>query len=54
MTKICFGALANLAVYNFTFRYWFSCECPACKEDWPLLKENKKVKKLDLNYVDKG
>jgi len=24
-------------------RYWFKCECPACKDDWPLLKENKKV-----------
>jgi len=24
-------------------RYWFSCECRACKEDWPLLKENTKV-----------
>ena len=21
-------------------RYWFDCECQACKEDWPLLKEN--------------
>lgn len=24
-------------------RYWFNCECKACKEDWPLLKENTKV-----------
>jgi len=31
-------------VDNLIFRYWFSCECPACKEDWPLLKENKKVR----------
>lgn len=20
-------------------RYWFTCECTACKEDWPLLKD---------------
>jgi len=24
-------------------RYWFKCECRACREDWPLLKENSKV-----------
>jgi len=24
-------------------RYWFNCECKACKEDWPLLKDNTKV-----------
>jgi len=24
-------------------RYWFNCECIACSEDWPLLKENSKV-----------
>ena len=30
--------------YIMHLRYWFTCECPACKEDWPLLKENKKVK----------
>lgn len=25
-------------------RYWFDCECPACREDWPLLKENTQVR----------
>merc|ERR1712059_109992 len=25
-------------------RYWFNCECPACREDWPLLKENTQVR----------
>ena len=25
-------------------RYWFSCECKACKGDWPLLKANTTVK----------
>jgi len=25
-------------------RYWFKCECSACKGDWPLLADNKKIK----------
>jgi len=24
-------------------RYWFKCDCRACCEDWPLLKENNKM-----------
>jgi len=24
-------------------RYWFKCECRACKDDWPLLKDNNKI-----------
>merc|ERR1719483_520027 len=29
-------------------RYWFSCECKPCREDWPLLKENIKVRWRDM------
>ena len=25
-------------------RYWFSCDCPACLEDWPLLKDAIEIK----------
>jgi len=25
-------------------RYWFTCECPACREDWPKLGENTRFK----------
>eukprot|EP00092_Neocalanus_flemingeri_P005382 GFUD01005799.1.p1 GENE.GFUD01005799.1~~GFUD01005799.1.p1 ORF type:complete len:667 (-),score=156.69 GFUD01005799.1:117-2117(-) len=24
-------------------RYWFECDCQACREDWPLLMENSKI-----------
>ena len=36
-------------------RYWFNCECKACTEDWPKLKEcNRQSGQQAQNKLGKG
>ncbi|CAG4941880.1 unnamed protein product [Colias eurytheme] len=33
-------------------RYWFSCQCVACKEDWPMLKQLNSITYLRCPNID--